>query len=204
MLEIAIAQRDVLARWTPATSVPEFDLVRAAGNAGHWNNLPTNQQKGGKKERKPPLTAGQPDHSRFEAFLRSRTTEDNETLRDLFSTREPGEGGWEKYTFRNWKEADLLTQSQGHYAWRGKPEYETYHHGMKMEALYSILAGIETQAGWRKASSDRQSGQRFNADKKGVYFHATKDIAKAQSYAHSLGTTLRRRMLRAGNVGMCG
>jgi hypothetical protein len=88
MLQIAIAQREVLEKWTPATCVPEFDSRRAAGNAGHWNNLPTNQTKGGKKERKPPLTAGQPDHNRFEAFLRSRKTEDNETLRGLVSARE--------------------------------------------------------------------------------------------------------------------
>jgi len=51
MLELLIKQRDVLSRWTPETCVPEFDLLRAAGNPGHWNNLPTSQQRGGKGER---------------------------------------------------------------------------------------------------------------------------------------------------------
>jgi hypothetical protein len=150
--------------------------------------LPSNQQKGGKKERWPPLTVGQPNHDRFEAFLWSRKTEANETLRDLFSKRESGKGRWEKYTFRNWNEAALPTESQGHNAWRGQPAYETFYHGIKMEALFSILAGIETQAGGLQASGDRQKGQRFNeergVDKKGVYFHAEKDMKKALSYAH--------------------
>ena len=75
MLKLLIAQRDVLSRWTPETSVPLFDLLRAAGNAGHWNNLPNSQQKGGRQEREPPLTTGTPNHDRFEAFLECRKLE---------------------------------------------------------------------------------------------------------------------------------
>jgi hypothetical protein len=189
-LEIREAQFAILRIWSPATAVPLFDLARAAGNAGHWNYLPTNQTKGGKKEKKPPITTGQPDPDMFEEFLRSRTTEENETLRDLFSTRESGSDGWERYKFRKFDGEKLPDRSDGPHAYGnwGKSEWITYHHGIKMEALYAILAGIEKPSGGLKASGDRESGQRFNQengrDKKGVYFHTEKDKGKALSYAH--------------------
>ena len=187
MLQLLRAQRDVLSRWTPETSAPLFDLLRAAGNAGHWNNLPTSQQKGGKKEREPPLTTGVPNQDRFEAFLQSRKMEDDTSVRDLFSKRESGQGGWESYTFKNYDKDALPTKSAGQHAdgrnW-DSPQYETYYHGIKVEAMFAILAGSKTQAGGLEASSDRQKGQRYNADKKGVYFHTKKDMSSALGYAH--------------------
>ncbi len=53
-----------------------------------------------------------------------------------------------------------------------------------MEAAFSILAGCKTQAGGLEASSDKTKGQRYNEDKKGVYFHNKRDMSSALSYAH--------------------
>ena len=60
--KLMIRQRDILTRWTPETSVPPFDQLRAAGNPGHWNNLSFEQSRGGKDETLPPLISGIPDH----------------------------------------------------------------------------------------------------------------------------------------------
>ena len=194
MLKLMIKQRDVLSRWTPETCVPPFDLLRAAGNPGHWNNLPTNQQKGAAErrkrgEREPPLTRGTPNHDRFEEFLVIRKLEDGTSLRDLFSKRESGRAGWESYTFKAYEEHALPTRSvcapnlSAGSNW-DSPQWEDYYHGIKVEAMFSILAGCKTQAGGLEASSDKTKGQRFNEDKIGVYFHDMKDMKSALSYAH--------------------
>eukprot|EP00969_Alexandrium_andersonii_P076470 3371595-Alexandrium_andersonii.AAC.1 len=47
----------------------------------------------------------------------------------------------------------------------------TCAHGTKLEAVYSILAGWNDKEGGLRASEDKDQGQRYNANAKGVYFH---------------------------------
>jgi hypothetical protein len=191
MLKILEEQYQILTTWTPLTAVPPFNVTTAAGNPGHWNFLSTNQSKGGRKERQPLILKGKPDIAMLDEFLRSRKTEKGETLLDLFSGRGPGSDGWGKYKFRQYDEESLPDKSDGPFAYEchgEHPRWVTHYHGMKMEALYSILAGIEEQQGGLKASGDRESGHRYNesrgSEKKGVYFHTEGLKKKAMSYAH--------------------
>jgi hypothetical protein len=187
--KLKIKQRDILTRWTPETSVPPFNLLKAAGNPGHWNNLSFEQCRGGKDETLPPLKSGVPDFNKFEEFLTIRKLEDGSSTRDLFSKREARQDGWEMYTFKMFEENELPTRSICEYklaAGRNgdTPQYANLYHGIKVEGAYAILAGSNTQAGGLQASSDKTKGQRFNEDKVGVYFHAESDFTSALTYAH--------------------
>ena len=102
------------------------------------------------------IVKAQPEPRMFDEFLRIRTTEDGSTLRDLFLEPETLEDGKIKYAFKQFRAHDLPTTSEGEFAYENgyEPTWVTRFHGLKMEALYSVLADIRSQQGGLKASGD--------------------------------------------------
>ena len=80
-----MSKTDVLEGWTPERAVPEFDLQKAAGNPGHWNNLTPVFNKMGASSRKPQLyypliLHAKPDHAMLQKFLDIRKNSKGESL----------------------------------------------------------------------------------------------------------------------------
>ena len=184
LMVVTEEQHRILRNWTPAKAVPHFDLFRAAGKAGQWNYLQPHIQKGGKQKVFPPIMSATPDYDMFDEFLRVRTDDRDEPLLDLFHPKVIHKGGWMEYQFKQYKEEALPTHSNGEQAWHGKPEFVRRFHGLKTEAIYGVLSSIKRQHGGLRASGNKDGGERYNEDKKGVYFHAEGERHNCHDYSH--------------------
>ena len=118
-------------------------------------------------------------------FLKSRLMADGKTsLWDTVDELPHGDGWWE-YRNKAYDPEKLPKVSKGQYAYsRDPPDWESLFHCTKMEALYSIASSWNERDGGIVSSGDKDKGQRYNQDKKGVYFHERKDLQKGlEAYA---------------------
>ena len=139
---MVVLSRHSVGAWS---TVPRFDVAKANGNPGCWNNLQPEEIRSKKQTFTPHLTHGVPDIEKFKEFLAVRTDSNGKPLLDMFE--EPtfeGEGLW-RFQFKDWDEQKLPRFSRGPLCddYRGTPVYEEYRHGLKVEAAYAILSDIK-------------------------------------------------------------
>ena len=124
---------------------------------------------------------------RLEEFLNSRMDSRGETLRSQLRTpiiTEESRGGRVvlKVTYRNalYEEGRLPPKTYGPKAqFLGqKAERKRRYHGTKMEAMYSILSDWVDRNRGLRASGDKEAGERYNAEARGVYCHDVTDLEK--------------------------
>jgi len=179
-------QAKVSRNWTRDAAVPGFDLKRAAGVAGQWNYLQPFARIDGKEKYRPPRTHGVPDLEMLKEWFGKRTNRRGQPLLEQFDEPKQGPNGWVEFPSKTYRPEKLPTRSKGPKAWypgTSPPEWETYFHGCKMEAAYAIISDWDDVDGGLAASGDKtDSGQRYNKDARGVYFHGADHRDKAMAY----------------------
>ena len=108
--------------------------------------------KGREQEFPPLVTNGEPNPAMVEKFLELRINAKGKTLRDQFKPEiNLHPGGVMEFMAKDFDESKLPTRSYGPHWYGGPPEWKDYYHGLKMEALYSIVADWTDPKGGLKA-----------------------------------------------------
>ena len=183
--EACHAQIEQFKTWTPEEGVQPFDRVKAAGVPGHWNFIQPQEYKGKNQEFTPMVTYAEPNHADIDRWLDSRVNSEGNTLRSQFDAPIVHKDGWLEYRNSSYDESKLPKKSLGPFAYEnnGKPVWNDYYHGIKVEAAYAVLSDWNKRKAGLIASSDKDQGQRYNLLKKGVYFHERKHLDSCFSYA---------------------
>ena len=163
--------------------IPIFSIPDSAGVAGHWNYLQAAVTRARRRQMYTPTRLpGVPNIAHFMRFLELRTDAHGRDLLSLFHPPVEMKPGLWAFHNRAFDPEQLPTRTAQ--PWYGndystEPEWVTRFHGIKLEALYSILSDWDSPHGGLRASSNKDLGQRYNSNARGVYFFEPKNGQRA-------------------------